>query len=166
MEEFWNEDLPTNNNIAIIATKIIHMSIIGNITFLLGCIFSINLDRMSSTKEKRDKKHILELFMEVFLFISAFYICHYFIRNILQYINTNILTKIIYWADDIKYDMKKLKSLGGGVIVAFAIFSFAKKFKSNIEYLLTERLQFQKVDKLIDSNKILEKVLNSNKIDK
>ena len=45
MEEFWNKNLSNSNNIAIIATKILHMSVVGNITFFLGCLFSINLDR-------------------------------------------------------------------------------------------------------------------------
>ena len=150
MEEFWNKNLSYNNNIAIIATKMLHMSIVGNITFFLGCLFSINLDRLSSSKEKRNKKHTLELFMEIFLFVSGIFISHYLIRNILEYINNNLLTQLFYWSDEIGYDMKKLKSLGGGVIIAFAMFSFANKFKSNFHYLFIERLQLQELEKVVE----------------
>ena len=99
MKEYYNVDLPVDQNIAIIATKILHMSIVGNITFFLGCLFSINLDRLSSSKEKRNKKHTLELFMEIFLFVSGIFISHYLIRNILEYINNNLLTQLFYWSD-------------------------------------------------------------------
>ena len=145
MKEYYNVDLPVDQNIAIIATKILHMSIVGNITFFLGCIFSINLDRLSSSKEKRIKKHTLELFIEIFLFVSGIFIGHYIIRNLLQYINESLLTEVFYWTDQIGYDMTKLKSLGGGVIIAFAMFSFANKFKSNFHYLFIERLQLQEI---------------------
>lgn len=160
MEEFWNKNLSNSNNIAIIATKILHMSVVGNITFFLGCLFSINLDRLSSSEERRNKKHTLELLMEIFLFVSGLFISHYLIRNLLQYINESILTEVFYWTDQIGYDMTKLKSLGGGVIIAFAMFSFANKFKSNFHYLFIERLKLQNVDKLINENIILKDVKN------
>ena len=152
MENYYNVDLPIDQNIAIIATKILHMSLVGNITFFLGCLFSINLDRLSSTKEKRDKRHTLELFFEIFLFVSGIFISHYLIRNILEYVNNSLLTHLFYWSDDIGYDMKKLKSLGGGVIIAFSMFSFANKFKSNFEHLFLERLQLQKIEKVIEES--------------
>ena len=47
-------------------------------------------------------------------------------------------------------DMKKLKSLGGGVIIAFAMFSFANRFKSNFHYLFIERLQLQEIEKVVE----------------
>ena len=88
--------------------------------------------------------------MEIFLFVSGIFISHYLIRNTLEYINNNLLTQLFYWSDEIGYDMKKLKSLGGGVIIAFAMFSFANRFKSNFHYLFIERLQLQEIEKVVE----------------
>ena len=52
------------------------------------------------------------------------------------------ISDILYWKDDIGYDISKLASINGGVVMAFAILSFSDRLKSNVRYVLDERINF------------------------
>ena len=117
-------------------TKIIHMSIIGITTFFLGAFVSKRLDSFATKKEERKKKSTFYLLSEICVYIAFIYIGHYIIRNILKLLNNVFISDLLYWKDDIGYDISKLASINGGVAMAFAILSFSDRLKSNVRYYI------------------------------
>lgn len=125
----------------IIITKLIHISLIGILTFFLGSIFSINLNSFATQPKKFKKKTTFNAILEICIYISVIYISHYFVRNIIDFLNINIISKILFWSNKINYDINKLKNLGGGIAMAFAVYAFSDRFKVNSKYLFTDRIK-------------------------
>lgn len=133
----------------ILATKLLHMSLIGIIVFFIGSIASLNVDRLVETTTTRlgdDPKDLEKistgrLIASCMLSVSLIYATHYGIRNILEIFNFYAIPHILFWGDSIGYDRNHLKSLGGGVMVAFSILNFNETFKNKAKYLFLERIQ-------------------------
>ena len=133
----------------ILGTKLIHMTLIGTLVFILGSVLSINIDRLVETTTTKlgddpkdlDKISTRRLIASCILSVGLIYAAHYGIRNILDIFNYYAIPYILFWGDSIGYDQNHLKSLGGGVMVAFSILNFNETFKNKAKYLFLERLK-------------------------
>ena len=134
----------------ILGTKLIHMTLIGTLVFVLGSVLSMNIDRLVervTTKVSEDPKDLEKistwrLFLSCVFSVGLIYAAHFGIRNILDVFNEFVIPQLLFWVDIIGYDTHKLKSLGGGVMVAFSILNFNDTFKTRAKYLFLERLKF------------------------
>ena len=86
---------------------------------------------------KRKKPHII---LHIVIFTRLIYISQYFIRNILQFINQNVISEILFWNKSINYDINRIKEVGGGVAMAFSMFLFKNKYRDDIRELFNNRL--------------------------
>lgn len=134
----------------ILGTKLIHMTLIGTIVFFLGSVLSLNIDRIvekATTKVSTDPKDLEKistgrLILSCIFSVGLIYAAHYGIRNIIDVFNEYIVPYLLFWIKSIGYDNHKLKSLGGGVMVAFSILNFNDTFKTRAKYLFLERLRY------------------------
>ena len=137
------------NNLYIAGTKFLHMAIIGFTVFIIGSIASKNIDRAVTlwtdlidgrNADKFDKLPTWQLLLSCFFSVSLIYATHWGIRNTITTMNEHLIPKILFWVNNIGYDTHRLKSLGGGVMVAFSILNFNDIFKERAKYLFNERL--------------------------
>ena len=113
----------------IFFTKLLHISILSLVIMFLGIVFSKNLNNLYPENEDIKKKKTSDIILHIVIFTSLIYISHYFIRNILQYINQNVISEILFWNKSIDYDINRIKEVSGGVAMAFSIF-FSSNFIS------------------------------------
>jgi len=126
------------------------MTLIGTIVFFLGSVLSLNIDRIvekATTKVSTDPKDLEKistgrLILSCIFSVGLIYAAHYGIRNIIDVFNEYIVPYLLFWIESIGYDNHKLKSLGGGVMVAFSILNFNDTFKTRAKYLFLERLRY------------------------
>ena len=130
------------NDIYIILTKLLHIFLSGIFIMIIGILISKKLNDIYP-ENKRNKKKTYKLIIDFCVFTGLIYISHYFIRNLMEVINKNLFSYILFWSDSIKYDTFRLKELGGGIAMAFSMFLFMSKFKNDIKTLFNERLNIK-----------------------
>ena len=75
----------------IFLTKLLHISILSLVIMFLGIFFSKNLNSLYPDNEEVEKKKTSKIILHLVIFTCLIYISQYFIRNILQYINQNVI---------------------------------------------------------------------------
>ena len=124
----------------IFFTKLLHISILSLVIMFLGIIFSKNLNSLYPENEDIKKKKTSHIILHIVIFTCLIYISQYFIRNILQFINQNVISEILFWNKSIDYDINRVKEVGGGVAMAFSMFLFKNKYRDDIRELFNERI--------------------------
>lgn len=124
----------------IFLTKLLHISILSLVIMFLGIFFSKNLNSLYPDNEEIEKKKTSKIILHLVIFTSLIYISQYFIRNILQYINQNVISEILFWNKSINYDINRIKEVGGGVAMAFSMFLFKNKYRDDIRELFNKRI--------------------------
>lgn len=124
----------------IFFTKLLHISILSIVIMFLGILFSKNLNNLYPQNKESKKKKTSEIILHLVIFTCLIYISQYFIRNILQYVNQNIISEILFWNKSIDYDINRIKEVGGGVAMAFSMFLFKNKYRDDIIELFNERI--------------------------
>ena len=121
-------------------TKLLHISILSLVIMFLGIFFSKNLNNLYPENKDIKKKKTSKIILHLVIFTCLIYISQYFIRNILQYVNQNIISEILFWNKSIDYDINRIKEVGGGVAMAFSMFLFKNKYRDDIIELFNERI--------------------------
>lgn len=124
----------------IFLTKLLHISILSLVIMFLGIFFSKNLNSLYPDNEEVEKKKTSKIILHLVIFTCLIYISQYFIRNILQYINQNVISEILFWNKSINYDINRIKEVGGGVAMAFSMFLFKNKYRDDIKELFNKRI--------------------------
>ena len=124
----------------IFLTKLLHISILSLVIMFLGIFFSKNLNSLYPDNEEVEKKKTSKIILHLVIFTCLIYISQYFIRNILQYINQNVISEILFWNKSINYDINRIKEVGGGVALAFSMFLFKNKYRDDIKELFNKRI--------------------------
>tara|TARA_B100001093_G_C26604802_1_gene917537 strand:- start:427 stop:840 length:414 start_codon:yes stop_codon:yes gene_type:complete len=124
----------------IFLTKLLHISILSLVIMFLGIFFSKNLNSLYPDNEEIEKKKTSKIILHLVIFTCLIYISQYFIRNILQYINQNVINEILFWNKSINYDINRIKEVGGGVAMAFSMFLFKNKYRDDIRELFNKRI--------------------------
>ncbi len=124
----------------IFLTKLLHISILSIVIMFLGVFFSKNLNYLYPENKDIKKKKTSKIILHLVIFTCLIYISQYFIRNILQYVNQNIISEILFWNKSIDYDINRIKEVGGGVAMAFSMFLFKNKYRDDIRELFNERI--------------------------
>ena len=124
----------------ILLTKILHISILSIVIMFLGVFFSKNLNYLYPENKDIKKKKTSKIILHLLIFTCLIYISQYFIRNILQYVNQNVISEILFWNKSIDYDINRIKEVGGGVAMAFSMFLFKNKYRDDIRELFNNRL--------------------------
>ena len=124
----------------IFLTKLLHISILSLVIMFLGIFFSKNLNSLYPDNEEVEKKKTSKIILHLVIFTCLIYISQYFIRNILQYINQNVINEILFWNKSINYDINRIKEVGGGVAMAFSMFLFKNKYRDDIRELFNKRI--------------------------
>ena len=124
----------------IFFTKLLHISILSLVIMFLGIFFSKNLNSLYPENKDIKKKKTSKIILHLVIFTCLIYISQYFIRNILQYVNQNIISEILFWNKSIDYDINRIKEVGGGVAMAFSMFLFKNKYRDDIIELFNERI--------------------------
>lgn len=124
----------------ILLTKIIHISILSIVIMFLGIFFSKNLNYLYPENKDIKKKKTSKIILHLVIFTCLIYISHYFIRNILHYVNQNVISEILFWNKSIDYDINRIKEVGGGIAMAFSVFLFKNKYRDDIKELFNNRI--------------------------
>ena len=124
----------------IFLTKLLHISILSLVIMFLGIFFSKNLNNLYPDNEEIEKKKTSKIILHLVIFTCLIYISQYFIRNILQYINQNVINEILFWNKSIDYDINRIKEVGGGIAMAFSMFLFKNKYRDDIRELFNKRI--------------------------
>ena len=124
----------------IFLTKLLHISILSIVIMFLGVFFSKNLNYLYPENKDIKKKKTSKIILHLLIFTCLIYISQYFIRNILQYVNQNVISEILFWNKSIDYDINRIKEVGGGVAMAFSMFLFKNKYRDDIRELFNNRL--------------------------
>jgi predicted secreted protein len=131
--------------LAIFVTKLLHFTLASICIMFLGIIVSKNLNEIYPESESEpNKKKTGKLILFTMIFTALIYIFHYY---------------IIFWNKSIGYDTNRLKELGGGIAMAFSMFLFMDKFKTDLKTLFNDRLNiliFNRNNKKINNKKMFK----------
>ena len=126
--------------ISIFLTKLIHISLVAFVVMFLGMTASKNMNSLYIEHNNKKKKKTSKLFLNMIIFSALIYISHYFIRNIVEFLNQFIFSYLLFWTNYIEYDTNRLKELGGGIAMATSVFLFMDLFKSDLKEIFNKRI--------------------------
>lgn len=130
----------------IFFTKILHLFLASICVMFFGIVVSKNLNDIYPSSGKNTpgtKKSTLELMLHICLFTGLIYIAHFSVRNLMETLNTNVFSRVLFWSESINYDTTRLKELDGGIAVAYAVFLFMDKFKFDLFDLFDKRVDVE-----------------------
>ena len=134
----------------IFFTKIFHIFLTSIFIMFLGIFASKNLNDIYPGSKQKDT---MTAILHVCIFTGLIYTAHYSIRNLLELINDNLISRILFWSESINYDTGRLKEIDGGIALAFAIFLYMSKYKYDIFDLFQNKINISVSSYLMKAQK-------------
>ena len=120
-------------NIKYYGVKVLDIGLLGIYFLISGVIFSLIINKISLVGKDYKKQPTIILLLDVFLTAALAMIAGYLVKNIIWY-------KPSFLHNVAGYDHIDIDEISGGVMLAFAIFSFSDNFNQKLRYVVYKRI--------------------------
>jgi hypothetical protein len=130
--QFPSKSMDWKHDLTLRGIKLLDICFITTIYFLAGTAIAKFIDKIIGKfdKEKEDKKTTLQILIETIAFLSFIGIVIYILRNLVELIPF----PLDGWYG---FQHKKVKELGGGIILGFSILFYQKYLRAKLDYFFT-----------------------------